>query len=61
VCYNVEKPLSCLETKEEQNCVLLLTSKRTPLFTITKINWLILFKEIIVVKPFEAEARLNGI
>jgi hypothetical protein len=25
------------------------TSKRTPLFTITKINWLMLFKEIIAV------------
>jgi hypothetical protein len=25
------------------------TSKRTPHFTVTKINWLILFKEIIVV------------
>jgi hypothetical protein len=25
------------------------TSKRTPHFTITKINWLMLFKEIIVV------------
>jgi len=45
------------------------TSKRTPHFTITKINWLTLFKEIIAVysenhaKPitFEAEARLNNI
>jgi hypothetical protein len=27
------------------------TSKRTPHFTITKINWLTLFKEIIPLKP----------
>jgi hypothetical protein len=33
------------------------TSKRTPHFTITKINWLTVFK----FKPFEAEARLNVI
>jgi hypothetical protein len=31
------------------------TSKRTSHFTITRINWLTLFK------PFEAEARLNNI
>jgi hypothetical protein len=45
------------------------TSKRTPHFTITKINWLMLFREIITVysenhaKPiiFEAEGRLNNI
>jgi hypothetical protein len=45
------------------------TSKRTPNFTITKINWLTLFKEIIAVYignhaksiTFEAEARLNNI
>jgi hypothetical protein len=43
------------------------TSKRTPHFTITKINWLMLFKEITAVysgnhaEPltFEAKARLN--
>jgi hypothetical protein len=37
------------------------TSNRTPHFAITKINWLILFKEIIFNYPFEAEARLNDI
>jgi hypothetical protein len=45
------------------------TSKRTPHFTITKINWLTLFREIIAVysenhaKPitFEDEARLNNV
>jgi hypothetical protein len=35
------------------------TSKRTPHFTITKINWLMLFKEIIFNYPFEDEACLN--
>jgi hypothetical protein len=40
------------------------TSKRTPHFTITKINWLTLFKEIIAVysenhtKPINTECRL---
>jgi hypothetical protein len=37
------------------------TSKRTPYFTITKINWLMLFKEIIFNYPFEDEACLNAI
>jgi hypothetical protein len=49
----------CLKTEETQGnlCLFCLfdgltstrTSKRTPLFTITKINWLMLFKEIIAV------------
>jgi hypothetical protein len=40
------------------------TSKRTPNFTITKINWLMLFKEIIVVysenhtKPINTNSTL---
>jgi hypothetical protein len=40
------------------------TSKRTPHFTITKINWLMLFKEIIAVysqnhaKPININAAL---
>jgi len=39
------------------------TSKRTPYFTITKINWLMLFKEIIAVysenhnKPINTKLR----
>jgi hypothetical protein len=37
------------------------TSKRTLQLTITKINWLTLFKEIIFNYPFEDEARLNVI
>jgi hypothetical protein len=37
------------------------TPKRTPHFTITKINWLTLFEEIIFNQPFEAEVRLNAI
>jgi hypothetical protein len=37
------------------------TSKRTPHFTITRINWLTLFKKIIFNYPFAAEARPNYI
>jgi hypothetical protein len=43
------------------------TSKRTPHFTITKINWLKLFKEIIAVyiknftKPLIQYAQLQGV
>jgi hypothetical protein len=37
------------------------TSKRTPHFTSTEINWLTLFKEIIFNYPFEDEACLNVI
>jgi hypothetical protein len=41
------------------------TSKRTPTFTITKINWLTLFKEIIAVysennaKPINAKCSIT--
>jgi hypothetical protein len=35
------------------------TSKRTPHFTITKINWLTLFKEIIVVYSENYTQRIN--
>jgi hypothetical protein len=41
------------------------TSKRTPHFTITKINWLMLFKEIIAVysenqaKPINTKCCIN--
>jgi hypothetical protein len=37
------------------------TSKRTPHFTITTINWLMLFKEITFNYPFEDETCLNVI
>jgi hypothetical protein len=33
------------------------TSKRTPHFTITKINWLTLFKEIIPLQPKRERER----
>jgi hypothetical protein len=42
------------------------TSKRTPHFTITKINWLMLFKEIIAVysenhaKPINTKCIVTG-
>jgi hypothetical protein len=42
-----------------------LTSKRTPHFTITKINWLMLFKEIIAVysenhaKPINTKSSIT--
>jgi hypothetical protein len=35
------------------------TSKRTPHFTITKINWLMLFKEIIPVYPENHKRLIN--
>jgi hypothetical protein len=41
------------------------TSKRTPHFTVTKINWLMLFKEIIAVfcenhtKPINTKSRVS--
>jgi hypothetical protein len=35
------------------------TSKRTPHFTITKINWLMLFKEIIAVYSEEHTKPIN--
>jgi hypothetical protein len=35
------------------------TSKRTPLFTITKINWLTLFKEIIAVHNEDYTKHIN--
>jgi hypothetical protein len=43
------------------------TSKRTPHFTITKINWLMLFKEIIAVysenhaKPINTKCRITTV
>jgi hypothetical protein len=42
------------------------TSKRTPNFTVTKINWLMLFKEIIAVcsenhaKPINTKCSITG-
>jgi hypothetical protein len=36
------------------------TSKRTPHFTITKINWLTLFKEIIVVYNEDHAKSINA-
>jgi hypothetical protein len=36
------------------------TSKRTPHFTITKINWLTLFKEIIAVYSETHKYRMNS-
>jgi hypothetical protein len=42
------------------------TSKRTPNFTITKVNWLMLFKEIIAVysendvKPVSSKCSITG-
>jgi hypothetical protein len=35
------------------------TSKRTPHFTITKINWLMLFKEIIPLQPKRERERVR--